>query len=131
MSGRTRAGLFWLPAVGWATLLFVLSSQPVLPSPPGINDKLAHALSYGLLGVLCLVGLTTGRWDRVTRRRCLVAVLLAVAYGITDEFHQSFVPGRSPDVADLVADGLGASLAVGLLGASAILFRGRSNAPHP
>ena len=108
----------------------MLSSQPALPSPPGINDKMAHALSYGLLGVLCLVGLSAGRWSGVTWRRAAMAVVLAVLYGVTDEVHQAFVPGRSPDVADLAADALGATLAVGGMGASAILFRGRSVAPR-
>lgn len=130
MTARTRAALLWLPALTWAATLFVLSSQPVLPSPPGVDDKMAHALSYGLLGVLCLIGLAEGEWRRVTWRRCLAAVVLAAAYGATDEFHQSFVPGRSPDLADLVADAFGAALAVGVVGASAILFGGRSVAPR-
>lgn len=122
--------VLWLPAVAWASLLFLLSSQPVLPSPPGVNDKMAHALSYGLLGVLCLVGLSGGDWRGVTWRRAILAVGLAIAYGVTDEVHQAFVPGRSPDVADVVADGAGAAVAVGLMRASAILFRRRSVAPR-
>jgi VanZ family protein len=111
-------------------MLFVLSSQPVLPSPPGVNDKMAHALAYGLLGVLCLVALAEGEWHGITWRRCLAAVVIAVAYGATDEFHQSFVPGRAPDLADLVADAFGAALAVAVTGASAILLRGRPVAPR-
>lgn len=130
MTARSRAVLLWLPAIAWAAMLFVLSSQPVLPSPPGVNDKMAHALSYGLLGVLCLVALAEGEWGRITWRRCLAAVVIAAAYGATDELHQSFVPGRSPDLADLVADAFGAALAVAVMGASAILFRGRTVAPR-
>lgn len=122
--------LLWVPAVAWASLLFALSSQPVLPSPPGVDDKMAHALSYGLLGALCLVGLSRGGWPGVTWRRALVAVGLAIAYGVTDEVHQAFVPGRSPDIADVVADGVGAAIAVGLMRASAILLRGRSVVPR-
>lgn len=122
--------LLWLPAVAWASVLFVLSSQPVLPSPPGVNDKMAHAVSYGLLGVLCLAGLSRGEWHGVTWRRALVAVGLAIAYGVTDEVHQAFVPGRSPDVADVVADGAGAAFAVAVTKASAILLRGRAVAPR-
>lgn len=130
MTGRRRAALLWLPAIAWAATLFILSSQPALPSPPGMNDKMAHALGYGLLGVLCLVGLAQGDWQHVTWRRGVLAVVMAATYGATDEFHQSFVPGRSPDVADLVADAVGAAVAVALMGASAILFRGRSAAPR-
>lgn len=44
--------------------------------------------------------------------RCLLAVLLSVAYGATDEWHQSFVPRRSPDAADLLHDGIGAAAAM-------------------
>ena len=125
MTARWRAALLWIPAIAWAAMLFALSSQPVLPSAPGVNDKMAHALGYGLLGVLCLIGLTEGEWRRITWRRGLAAVALATVYGATDEFHQSFVPGRSPDVADLMADTVGAALAVAVMGASAILLRGR------
>ncbi|MCX6954305.1 MAG: VanZ family protein [Verrucomicrobia bacterium] len=60
---------------------------------------------YGLLGtLLCRIGRD---W-----RAGLWAVLAASAYGVSDEFHQSFVPGRSVEVADWMADTLGAALAV-------------------
>jgi VanZ family protein len=53
--------------------------------------------------------LSGGEWARVTGRVVLVAVALATAYGITDEVHQAFVPGRSPDPRDVVADAVGAT----------------------
>lgn len=39
-------------------------------------------------------------------------VLLCTLYGVTDEFHQSFVPGRTPDVLDIRNDAIGAALAM-------------------
>lgn len=61
---------------------------------------------YGLLATL------TARLGR-NRRAAWLALLAVSAFGVTDEFHQSFVPGRSCSAADWVADTLGAALAVG------------------
>jgi VanZ family protein len=127
----TRRWLAWLPAVACATAIFVLSSQPVLPSPGGLSDKTAHAIAYGVLGTLCLVGVTGARLSGVTGSSLLVAFVLAVLYGASDEFHQSFVPGRSPEWGDLLADAVGAALALGLVRASAILLGGRPSARRP
>lgn len=55
-----------------------------------------------------------GRLKGVTWARGFVAILLATLYGVTDEFHQLFVPGRSADRYDVLADCLGASLGVAL-----------------
>jgi VanZ family protein len=55
-----------------------------------------------------------------------LSFLLATLYGVTDEVHQSFVPGRNPDWRDVVADGLGALLGAGVTIAVAHLrSRGR------
>lgn len=123
--------LGWLPAAAWLTMIFVLSAQPALPSPPGVNDKQAHAFTYGVLAVLLLMGLVEWRWRAVTRRVLLTAFLLAVAYGVSDELHQRFVPGRTPEVADIVADAVGAALAMGAAGAWAILLGRRRTAARP
>ena len=80
-------------------LIFFLSSLP--GSAAGIPppwDKLAHALEYALLAFLLGRGL--GRWDG--------AVALAVLYGLSDELHQRYVPGREASAGDLLADAVGA-----------------------
>ena len=63
------------------------------------------------------------RIDRLTAARGLAAVVVAVVYGISDEWHQHFVPGRTSDVLDLLADAVGASLSVVLLWACGIIRR--------
>jgi VanZ family protein len=126
-----RSLLAWTPAVAWAGVIFALSSQPVLPSPPGMSDKLAHAITYGILGAACLLGLVAADWRRIAGRTSVLAVLVAVLYGISDEFHQAFVPGRTPDALDLLADAAGAALAVGVLWVSAILLRRRQAVSRP
>ena len=122
---RTLVG--WVPAALLCALIFVLSSQPSLPSPGGLGDKQAHALTYGALAVFCLMGLTGWRWRRIAGASLLGAFVLAVLYGVSDEFHQAFVPGRTPDVADVAADAAGAALALAAAWAWAILLGRRSS----
>ena len=118
--------LLWVPVCSYLGLIFFASSVPGDQLPGHFWDKLAHLLVYAGLGVLFLVPLAEARLSRVTVRAAAIAVLCSVLYGAFDEVHQSFTPGRSPDVRDLFADGLGAALgvaAVWLLGA--IVTRGR------
>ena len=95
-----------------AGLIFLASSRSTISAPRSPfefmrMDKIGHLAVYGLLGtLLCRMG--TG-W-----RGAAGALLAASAYGASDEWHQSFVPGRSVEVADWLADTLGAAVAVGL-----------------
>ncbi len=70
-------------------------------------DKVAHFSIFGLLATL-MVRAVRGRWAP------WVVIALISVFGVTDEWHQSFVPGRSCDVLDWLADTLGAALAVSL-----------------
>jgi hypothetical protein len=97
-------------AAAWALLIFGLSSIPGASFPASkllSYDKLLHAGVYAVLGGLCFLALRR-RWPQKPSVLVLVATALSTLYGITDEFHQSFVPGRSPDVHDVLADCVGA-----------------------
>ena len=97
-------------------LIFVLSSISRLPSiPGGLDDSVAHALEYAVLAALLLRGLVGTRWREVTIGAAGLAVVLATLYGLTDEVHQRFVPGRAAQLTDVVADALGATVAAGLV----------------
>jgi len=103
----------WGPVAAMMTALFVASSIPNLHRiPGGFSDKTAHFWAYALLGALALRALAGGTWRAVNRRAAAIGWLIAVTYAITDEFHQAFVPGRSPSWEDWVADALGAGVAV-------------------
>src|SRR5262245_25539341 len=94
-------------------LIFWMSSiaHPI-SLPEGPTDKGAHALLYAGLGVLVVRALAGG-WRRpLTLAGALAAVLICTAYGITDEFHQRFVPPREADALDVAADAAGAVAAV-------------------
>lgn len=116
----------WLPVALDAALIFYLSSIPRLPSPPGpFSDKHFHFASYAVLTVLLVRALASARIRNVTGRVAIAAIVLATLYGVTDEIHQMFVPGRTAALDDLAADALGAVAAAGLLLAWAIIRRQR------
>ena len=105
-------------------IIFIASSIPDLgPLPGGVSDKSGHSIGYAILGGLLLRALSGGRMAGVTWRRAVVAMALATAYGVTDEFHQSFVPGRTPDPIDVVADAAGAIAAAIGIAAIAVVAR--------
>ena len=83
--------------------------------PPALSDKVLHLGAYALLGATLLHAFSDGRVERVTGARVLAAILAAFVYGLSDEFHQSFVPGRTPDAMDLVMDVIGAALGAGIV----------------
>ena len=112
----TRRVRVWGPAWVTMVLIFVLSSISGLgPIPGGVDDGVAHALQYAVLAALLLRGVAGARWRGVGVRAAALAVLLATLYGVTDEAHQRFVPGRTAEVTDLVADALGAAVATGVI----------------
>lgn len=109
--------LYWPPLLAYAGLIFYMSSIPY-PSKdfPGLfdqlNDKVIHFVEYGVLGVLCyrVCRWALGPW--CAARAVSLAITAAVLYGVSDELHQTFVPPRSGDVFDLIADAMGAAVAV-------------------
>ena len=104
--------LLWGPAIAYMALIFSASSVPGDQLPGLFWDKLEHFLAYGGLGALFLLPLADAQIERVTARAGVMAVGLATLYGAFDEIHQSFTPDRTPDLHDLLADSLGASLGV-------------------
>jgi VanZ family protein len=102
-SGALR---LWVPVVAWAAVIFALSSVSDLGTGLGTWDlvlrKLAHAAEFALLGLLLARAL--GR-DRI-------AFALGVAYAVSDELHQHFVPGRVGAPLDVVIDAVGVGLGV-------------------
>jgi VanZ family protein len=99
----------WKFVVAWALVIFVLSSIPgqAFPAVAIVNfDKVVHAGIYGVLGVLCFLALPKSPARKVGTY-VLWAGALVTLYGFSDEFHQLFVPGRSADLKDVLADCVG------------------------
>ena len=103
-------------ALLWAALIYYLSDQPSIDIPPAFpyQDKLLHLAAYFVLGLLSLGAMQPGRTGYRAGQAGL-AILLAGLYGLSDELHQRFVPGRHASLADVAADFTGVLLGVGLL----------------
>jgi len=113
----------WLPALIMMGLIYYFSS---IPSSEMINfgawdtlvKKSGHFFGYSILGLTYLRGLKEISWCS-----CCWALLIVVLYALSDEYHQSFVPGRTSTLVDVGIDSLGA--AAGLLAAKVIHLLGR------
>ena|SRR3989344_3994432 len=104
---NSRLYLFRALTVGWMMLIFFLSSQPSLPVVSLFSgmELLAHAACYAVLGLFLAQSLVPPHVT--TWKRVLLLTILVTVYGVTDEYHQSFVPGRDASAWDILADGLG------------------------
>ncbi len=115
--------------VAWLGVIFFLSSQPRLPQVvpsffDSFQDILGHFVAYAVLAVLLLWALT----GLGARHAAWLTLLIALLYALSDEFHQSFVPGRHPDPFDVATDLAGAGAALIIL--NFLRFRRRRHLPR-
>jgi VanZ family protein len=110
MPGVPRLASTWLPPLVWMAIIFTFSTRHGgghLPAAEIVLRKLAHVTEYLILTLLLL---------RALRRSGValavpVAIAAALAYASSDEWHQSFVPGRTATPRDVAIDGVGIALA--------------------
>lgn len=136
-TSKKRTVISWVAVVVWACLIFVASAHTgddfnraddlltivkqwidgVLAqwNIPGLKESssLGHFTEYTVFGVLLANAFHN---HMPLKNACLLAIACASLYGVTDEFHQLFVPGRACDSADWVVDTLGAMLGSGVFG---------------
>ena len=106
-----------LPALLVALVIWLLSAQSTLPLPDlglTFTDKIAHFIAYAVLAFACAFWLPRAAWTASAWRAALLVVLVTALYGLLDEFHQSFVPGRDTSLFDWLADLAGACIGVSL-----------------
>ena len=119
----------WLAVATWMGGIFYLSHQTA-PLGAAVSESesiVAHLSLYAGLAFLFQWALTrgaVGRWPAVGW--ALIAFALTVLYGVSDEVHQAFVPGRTPSLMDIALDAAGATLGVGLALLTAALLNARS-----
>jgi len=105
-----RFVLYWLPLILYCLLIFIQSANPSpeqIPSIPFV-DKVLHFTAYAIMGILFYRAYQTLRIKDNIQLLMLLSVVSASLYGISDEIHQSFVPFREAEVADVIADIIGA-----------------------
>ena len=125
MSAKKLLGL-WLPVVGWMTVIFIGSSIGSLPRVGGVTSdaivhRTAHVIEFAILGWLLLRALSAGRLP--DRRTFIIALIVVTLYGVSDEFHQRFTPGRSSELSAVAFDAAG-----GLIGAWLWRWKSRKSA---
>lgn len=103
---------FWLPVCGWMGFIFYLSSIPAdnIPFLFPFQDIPLHLVKYTILSYLLARALKNTYTGLTSIEVVYLAVVFAAIYGLTDEFHQIFVPGRYASGLDLFVDGLGSLL---------------------
>jgi VanZ family protein len=128
---RQSPAVWWTGAIVHMALIYYLSSRtwPMLMNAPDFHfpDKFVHMLTYIPLAFVFSIALKKSGMKKYV---LITGFILATLYGITDEVHQVFVPGRCSDVSDALADIAGAFIG----GISAALFNSRSieyPAEHP
>jgi hypothetical protein len=104
---------FVLPLFIYAAIIIFISSLENISIPSiglRLEDKIVHFLEYFIFGFLLLRALHFGSSSPVTIKLFLLSIAIGVFFGITDEFHQYFVPGRYFDLLDWLADSIGVTV---------------------
>ena len=122
----TRHLRYWLPVLLWMGVIFVMSSRSNLPSHPNetvdfMAKKAGHVTEYGVLAFLLWRAIPSTGSGRRSKGRGWPALssfggafVLSLLYAVSDEFHQTFVPGRNGALTDVGFDAVGALFALGL-----------------
>jgi VanZ family protein len=103
----TRAGralALYGPPVAWAAAIFAASSRSDIGAAAGIPDWITHGSAYAVLAFLTSRAVAGGIGRRLSETAFALVVAIVTLYGISDEYHQSFVPGRDPSLGDVLKD---------------------------
>jgi len=98
----------YLPPILWMAAIFILSSIPgtEFPKEPFPNcDKVVHIIEYAILGIL---------WYRTLKNKIFLVLAIGIIYGLSDEFHQLFVPFRQFSILDWITDAAGIVIGIAI-----------------
>jgi VanZ family protein len=101
----------WGPFLAALVVVFVLSSLARVPGAEFVWDKLLHAFGYAAISTLALRAFHGG-FDAPRLKASLLAFLFMLLWFVSDEWHQSFVPGRDASALDVAADVVGFGIAM-------------------
>jgi VanZ family protein len=99
----------------YAGLIFLLSSFSHFPEEVPLfigYDKLAHFIEYYIFGILICRWLLNKKNLLVRKHALFMTLLIGICYGVSDEWHQSFIPGRCATIWDVLFDAVGIVAAV-------------------
>jgi VanZ family protein len=107
--------LYGLPVMVYAGLIFLLSSLPqfIEEVSPFIGyDKLLHFMEYYFFGNLICRWLLNKKNYLIRRYAFFITLVIGTCYGVSDEWHQSFIPERVASIWDVLSDAVGIAAAV-------------------
>lgn len=105
---------YWLPVILYIVLIFIISSRAVWPIPLGrvtnfsYEYEVKHVIEFAVLGILMFRAFNHSENIKIKKTALLLAFAFTTFYGITDELHQLFVPGKICSGIDMFADSVGA-----------------------
>ena len=103
---------YWLPVGAYALVLYIQSALPTLrglPDWPGL-DKAFHLAAYAVLGMLLLRAFYSLPRQKSVGLAVFLSIALSSLYGVSDEIHQHFNPGRQAEGLDVLADACGSAV---------------------
>lgn len=106
----TRVLSYKYLALIYALLIFVVSAVPSITPPTFgfvLEDKILHFIEYSIFSALLFLAFFTSGKEFLKKHAFLISSLVGIAYAVSDELHQKFVPGRSCEFFDFLADSLG------------------------
>ena len=108
---------YWLPPILWGLVIFSFSSLQVGKSSEiywkdFVVKKTAHLVEYAIFTILLYRAMVGSNVDK--KKAIIISIIIAALYGLTDEFHQSFTPGREPRIRDVIIDTIGSAVGVTL-----------------
>jgi len=104
-----------IPAILAMVALFKLSTLPgndPLLNSIHLSDKIEHFIAYFVLGITFCIWIPSKKWFAKPAVYGVIVIVLCTLFGISDEYHQKFVPGRSCDLYDLAVDSAASAIAV-------------------
>ena len=112
-SPRGQIIKLWLPVIFYAGLIFLISSIPRTYFPSGFYsmDKIFHLIEYLIFGLLLSRAIKNSFLGLNRINLCIIVTLVAINYGMSDEFHQLFVVGKQASGWDILVDGIGGLIA--------------------
>ena len=114
---KNKKLLVYTPLVAYWIILFIATTLPATSMPSfGVVDKVNHLLAYFILAILLFLTLLFQQKVPLSLNKAAAyALIICSLYGMLDEVHQIFIPGRSAEFLDFLADACGALLGVLLM----------------
>lgn len=119
MERNQRFIIYSILALLYAAAIFILSSMPTIPMPPQYYelpspDKLSHTALYFGLGILLCLSFRNATNPKISKRTIMLSFIIGTIYGVLDEVHQAFVPGRTASLIDVAFNILGILIAIAI-----------------